>query len=378
MSILRSSLFLFLFTLASSAISQDEISSELQQLYDAEEYDKMIQLHASKSQDYSAKALYHLGMAYYMKADDEKCLKFMDQAIQIDPSLADAFFIKGSTLNYMGQFQEAIKSLDEATSLDDSIADYYSSLGDAYFNLKEWSKALTAYQSAISREGSKSRAYAMIPQVYSALGKDKKALEANYVAKENISPTTASYSNVLYNIGVLEYLNNELEKAGTVFSEMLDLDPADYEIHAKMIQVYYGQENYKAAEKHRKILYSAYAKGALKNSSVENQFCFDQFLWDGKRIQAFESFQEKEGELYYKHIFYLVDEEHKIVFSIQTENSPISAELGGTKYIMGKDEGKTHYTYPVGLAENFDYPDLKDLVLQILNGDIKPAASSTH
>ena len=110
---------------------------------------------------------------------------------------------------------------------------------------------------------------------------------------------------------------------------------------------------------------------------MKEQFCFDQFDWKNKYIFAYERFAEKKGKLYYKHIFYVTDKENgKTEFTIQTENSPISVELGGPKYILGMDNNGTHSNFGFGFEENFKYDDLKKEVINILENKIKPAASS--
>lgn len=65
---------IFIFTIFSITVfAQDKITTELKTLSDNNEYEKIIEQHASKSNDYSAKSLYYIGKAYYMKEDDENC-----------------------------------------------------------------------------------------------------------------------------------------------------------------------------------------------------------------------------------------------------------------------------------------------------------------
>lgn len=57
--------------------AQDKIADELKILTENKEYDKIIE-HASKSKGYSAKSLYYIGFAYFMKENDNDCIRFMD------------------------------------------------------------------------------------------------------------------------------------------------------------------------------------------------------------------------------------------------------------------------------------------------------------
>lgn len=366
---------LLLTLLSLTVMAQDDLTTELKGLYDNQKYDEIIDSHAAKAKKYPAKAIYYIGMAYYMKADDNNCVKYMDMSIDKDPSDPDAHYIKGMTYNYLGQFENAIKSFNKAIELNNTSGDYYSGLGDSYLSLDKLDKALEAYQKATEQENAPDRPFSMIPQIYNSLNQKDKALEAFYIAKNKISKETDSYINVLYNIGLFELLAKNYEKAEIAFTELVELAPNDYHSYAKLIQIHYARKQYDQAEPFKKKLYDAYSKGLLKGN-MKDMFCFDQFNWNDKLIQVFERFAEPEGELYYKHLFYVVNKDGEIEYRIQTENSVISVELGGPKYVLGMEKGATHSTFNVGFNEDFNYDDLKSTVIEILEGKLKPGASS--
>jgi tetratricopeptide (TPR) repeat protein len=216
----------------------------------------------------------------------------------------------------------------------------------------------------------------MIPQMHSAKGDDKSALAAFKTAKSKISKDTDSYITVLYNIGLLEYLNENYPVAEQAYQELLTLTPNDFQTYAKLMQVHYARKEYMKAAPLREKLYAAHANGLLQDN-LQDMFCFDQFKWNDKMIQVFERYAEPEGKVYYKHIFYVVNQNGDIEYSIQTENSPVSMEQGGPKYLLGMRKGNSHYTYNVGVEQSFSYEKLKRQVIDILDGKIKPAAA-TH
>ena len=79
-----------------------------------------------------------------MKEDDNNCLKFMNLSIEKDAKDPAAHYIKASTLNYMGKFDEAIKCFQTAISLNPEDGEFYSGLGDSYYNLqKKMTRRLT-------------------------------------------------------------------------------------------------------------------------------------------------------------------------------------------------------------------------------------------
>lgn len=361
--------------LSLSNYAQEQITAELEKAYGKEKYDLIISEHSEKVSEYPAKAIYYVGMAYYMKADDNNVLKLMDLSIKKDKTNPDAYFIKGMTLNYMGQFDQAIESFNQAIELDLSNSNYFSGLGDSYISLEKYDKALSAYITATEKNEPIDRPFTMIPQIYVELNQPEKALEAFYKSKATIAKESDSYINALYNIGLYEFLNKDFNKSEIAYKELIELAPNDYNSYAKLIQVYYGKKEYDKAKPLKEKLYQIYEQGKLTDN-LKSMFCFDQFDWNGKLIFAYERFAVKEGALYYKHVFYITNDKGETEFTIQTENSPISVELGGPKYVLGMDKDGAHSTFNYGFEENLNYDDLKNTVILVLDEKIKEGASS--
>lgn len=368
----------FSLTICSLTIfAQDKITDELKTLTNNKQYEKIISEYASKCNDCSAKSLYYIGLAYYMKEDDNNCLKFMDKAIEKDYKDPAPFYIKASTLYYMKKYEDAVKIFQSAIALKSDEAEYYSGLGDSYYNIGKLDLSLEAYKKATEQKDCPDRPYSYIAQIYSDQKNNEKALEAFYVAKSKISKESKSYQNALFNIGLLESLKGNYDKAEPAFTELIQLDPKDYHTYAKLIQVYYHRKEYEKTKPYKDKLYAAYKKGELKGN-MKDMFCFDQFKWNNKLIQAFERYEEgtKDVYTYNKHLFYVVNQDDKIEYRIQTEYSAISVEQGGPKYLLCQTKGDTHSTYNIGFNDNFNYDDLKKSVIDILEEKVKPVASS--
>ena len=358
-----------------TTFAQDQITRELKTLNDNNEFDKIIEQHASKSLDYSAKSLYYIGLAYYMKEDDSNCIKFMNLSIDKDSKDPASFYIKASTLNYMQKYDEAVKNFQSAINLKSDDAEFYSGLGDSYYNLKKLDLALEAYKKATEQKNCPARPYSFVAQIYSDQKNNDKALEAFYIAKSKIDTKSNSYINALFNIGLLESLKGNYDKAEPAFVELLQLDPTDYHTYAKLIQIYYNRKEYDKAKPYKDKLYEAHKKNQLKDN-LKDMFCYDQFKWNDKLIQAFERYQEDSKDVYNKHLFYIINQDDKIEYRIQTEYSPISVERDGTKYLLCRTKGDTHSTFNIGFNENFKYDDLKKSVIEVLEEKVKPTATS--
>ncbi|WP_291285389.1 tetratricopeptide repeat protein [Flavobacterium sp.] len=355
--------------------AQDKLTTELKTLSDNKQFDKIVEQYASKSKDYSAKSLYYIGLAYYMKEDDNNCIKFMNFSIDKDSKDPASFYIKASTLNYMQKYDDAVKSFQSAINLKSDDAEFYSGLGDSYYNLEKIDLALEAYKKATEQKNCPDRPYSFIAQIYSDQKNNDRALEAFYIAKSKIEKKSNSYINALFNIGLLESLKGNYEKAEPAFVELLQLDSEDYHTYAKLIQIYYYRKEYDKAKPYKDKLYEAHKKKQLKDN-LKDMFCFDQFKWNDKLIQAFERYEEGSKDIYYKHLFYVVNQNDKVEYRIQTEYSPISVEQGGVRYLLCQTKGDTHSTFNIGFNDNLKYDDLKKSVIDILEEKVKPTATS--
>jgi len=374
---MRNFLTIVILTICSLTIfAQDKITEELKTLTANNQYDKIIEQYAPASKDYSARSLYLIGQAYYMKENDEKCLIFMNLSIEKNSKDPAPYYIKASTLYYMKNYEDAILCFKEAIQLKPDDAEFYSGLGDSYLQLKKNDLALEAYKKATEMKNCSYRPYSMIGQIYMNLAQNDKALEAYYNAKSRIKDKSDSYINILFNIGLVESLQENYDKAEPNFIEITKLDSTDYHTYAKLIQIYYHRGEYEKAKPYKAKLYAAHKNGLLKDY-LADMFCFDQFKWNGKLIQVFERYQDSSADIYEKHRFYIKDTNENIEFKIQTEYSPFSAEHGGAKYLLCMSKGNTHSTFNIGFNDDFKYDDLKKSVIDILENRVKAAATTT-
>lgn len=351
--------------------AQDKITDELKTLSDNKQYDKIIEQHASIAKDYSAKSLYYIGFAYFMKEDDSNCIRFLDLSISKDPKDPAPQYIKAATLNYMGNYNEAIKYFRTAIKLKPDDADYYSGLGDSYYQLKKYDLALENYKKATERHQCSDRPYSMIAQIYSDLKQNDKALEAFYTAKAKIAKKSSAYIGALFNIGLFESLKGNYDKAEPAFVELLQLEPTDYHSYAKLIQIYYHRKEYDKAKPYKDKLYEAHKNGLLKDNMAD-MFCFDQFKWKDKLIQVYERFEEGDKkEIYNKHLFYVVNQDGIIELRVQTEYSPISIELGGPKYLLCANKDEIHYNSGIGFNDDLKYDNLKTEAIRLFEKYLK-------
>lgn len=333
-----------LIVLSTITINAQDLSSELKILTEQNQYKKIVDEYSNNYESLSAKSLYYIGQAFYMLENDNECLKFIDLSIKKDNQDPAPFFIKASTLNYMGKFDEAIINFQEAIKLNPNDVKSLSGLGDSYNQIEDYKKAADSYLKATKLPYCPERTFYMLGQMYSNLKDNEKALEAFYQVKNNVNPKSEYYVNSLFNIGLLESLNKNYVKAEPIFKEILQIAPNDYHSYSKLIQIYYHNKDYNKAEPLKKVLYDAQKQGKLKGTNLEDMFCIDQFEWKNNTVLVFERYEnENKGKIYNKHLFYVKDSNEKTLLRVQTEFSPISVELKGPEYMLCANQGSTHF-----------------------------------
>jgi tetratricopeptide (TPR) repeat protein len=352
--------------------AQDKTQEILKKLTEQNQYAKVIEQYSTNSDDLSAKSLYYVGLAYYMLENDNESLKYMDLSIEKDNQDPAPFFIKASTLNYMGKYDNAISNFETAIKLNPNDVKSYNGLGDSYYQKENYQKAVEAYLQATKLPNCPERTFYMVGQVYSDLNDNKKALEAFYQSKSKINPKSEYYVNSLFNIGLLESLDGNYQKSEPIFKEIIELFPEDYHSYAKLIQIYYHNKEYDKAEPLKEVLYKAQKQGKLKGTNLDDMFCIDQFEWENNKILVFERYEdENKGNIYNKHLFYVNDENDNTILRVQTEFSPISVELGGPKYLLCANNGSVHFNPGIGFNEGYKYDDIKSASIKLFEKYLK-------
>lgn len=376
---MRKILFLLLlFITGFAGRAQDSTVLKMMLWNDSQDFESIIKTYSNQRDQLSARGLYYLARAYYMTDQDSLALIVYDQSLAKDPNDAEVYAGKAFSLMYLERYKEAVPVFEKSIAMQPDKPMVHMGMGDSYFYDGLFANARQCYLRAVELDSQAIRPYAQIAGTYLEEGDQAKALEWYYRGRPHLAQDPETGRRVLFNTGLIEYLIGSNEKAMEAFEDFVEIYPDDYHAYAKLIQTYYRAQQYEKAIPWRKKLYEAHAKKQLPEH-MEDAFCFDQFKWKDNDVQVFERFQEgKSKNIYYKHIFYVLDKEGEVQFSIQTEYSPFAVELGTATYLLGMNRGTTHSTFGFGFKEEVDYPSLKEAVIQVLEGKLDPAASSTR
>lgn len=289
-----------------------------------------------------------------------------------------AYSVKGSTLNYMKRYSEAIPAFRKAIALDSSDGRFLYGLGNSQFSLGQYDSALVILQLASIKEKTPADVFSMIGEIYSIRKQYDKAEQAFLSMKERMDSTSEAYPDVLHNVGLMQLLAGNYEKAEQTYNGILNAYPTYYYSYPKLIQIHYHHKNYDKAKPFKDVLYKAKSENKLPES-LQDMFCIDQFQWNDRLIQVYERYEEgKSNRIYYKHMFYVINDSGNIDYRIQTEYSPstLAISKGKTAFLLGMSQGPVHSTFNYGFTTNYSYDAVKEAVIAVLDKKVTPASSS--
>ena len=138
----------------------------------------------------------NLGVAYATEDKYEQALKYLDRAVELNPSDKKTFMNRGKVMESLGRYQEAIDDYKEA-------ARYYPEFEVAYYNLgfiydsryNNYPEALKYYNRAIELDPDYSNAYNNRGIVYAIMGDYNMAVMDFTSAIDINSEDAAAYEN---------------------------------------------------------------------------------------------------------------------------------------------------------------------------------------
>jgi len=362
--------------LVTYSYGQVDLADNFKQLYKEKKYDEIIKYKPKKNEDLTAKAFYYKGMSHYMKSQDKDALKYFDLAIEKGPVDYDMFYYRGMILFYANKFKESLPYFDKAIALLPNEPDFYAGKGEAYYSLDNKDSAIVYFEKASKLPNCKTRVLLLMGEIYKEQNKNESASTAYRTALGQLTPSDDSYQNCSFNLGLMQQLTGKLPEAKETLEKHISAYPTDFHAMAKLIQVYYSLTEFDKALPCKQKLYEAHKAKKLQEE-MKDMFCFDQFIWNGKRVMAFENFDEPDEFMFVKHHFYIMNDNGKIDYRIDSESS-VAIRMNGSKnkYVLCLVKGESHFTYwQYVFNDNYKYPELKTAVLDILNDKVKPSGS---
>lgn len=103
-------------------------------------------------------------------SDPRKAIEYLDEAIKIQPNLAEAYNNRGNAYGDLKQHERAIEDYNEAIRIKPKYAHAYYNRGLTYSDLKQYDRALEDYTQTINLKPDESNAYFNRGNIYLTQG----------------------------------------------------------------------------------------------------------------------------------------------------------------------------------------------------------------
>ncbi len=189
---------------------------------------------------------------------------------------------------------------------------------------------------------------------------------AHFTAAANADP---SLTSAHYNAGQLHYNRGEYQEALQCWERALALAPDDFATLKKVTQAHYALGHFDKGLELRRELRQAW--NASTDEAVRDgcDIVFDQFQAAGYHVLVSERFGEQNSSVLY-HIIFAATQDGQIVRTVQLESNRI---LPG--FLVGTNWAQGHATFAIGFKTMPPYPEVKALVIEILEGKHQPAST---
>jgi len=125
-----------------------------------------------------AKVHHTTGLSYFEKRQWDKAIAEYNEAIELDPRYADAYFNRGNANFNKGQYDQAIADFTEAIEINPMLAEAYTNRGLAFAQGKgQFDQAISDFNMAIGINPRSAKAYNLRAVTYYYQGEDAKAWE---------------------------------------------------------------------------------------------------------------------------------------------------------------------------------------------------------
>lgn len=174
------------------------------------------------------------GILFFNRGDYPSALLIFNQLLQDQPSLYEAHYNVGITLEKLNQLIEARDELLTAISIDNNIAEAHSHLSFVYFRLKQFSEAERSLKKAIQIDSENAEYHFMLGQLY-YLRNQLELSNREYQEAIRLDPENR---DAFIHLGNNFFKMERWEEAKKEYEKVLVFSPYDEESHSHLAQYY--------------------------------------------------------------------------------------------------------------------------------------------
>lgn len=316
-------------------------SQNIKQQFEAGNFDEIIK-DKGAVEKLTGEELYYIGYAFFRKEDDLKAIEFYDKALIKGFNNPVIYFQKGLSLEYLNKLDDAITNFDTAISFANN-AEFYIEKGRVYKLQNRSTEEIATYLVGL-----------------------QKADKVKF------------YTELIKVAGNFYYAETkEFEKAVEIYKNGISNFPTEYSFYEKIIKSLNAQNKFAEANLYFQKMKEFYNENLLSEEIMTfKSVAVDEFNWNGQWLNSFKSFETPKRSLESLYTVYLIDKiGDKIERKFNVEKTDKFLE-NDPQYVICEEMKSGHNTYRNGFKdENFNLQELRDLVVEILNKNQKPAAS---
>lgn len=181
---------------------------------------------ARNSENFSAVEAMGRGNDFAFAKNYGQALAAYDEAIKLNPQLAEAYNNRGTVKYELGQYSSAIEDYTTAIKLKSNFADALNNRGNAYLATEQFQNAAQDLQAAIKLKDNSAVIHNNLGSVYYSM-KNFDAAIKEYTRAIQID---SKYAEAWYNRAIVYYVQGDLNKAMSDVKEARKLNPNDAEI----------------------------------------------------------------------------------------------------------------------------------------------------
>lgn len=382
---MKNSILLLVFCLSANlAFSQSSTDETIKEYFDDENFSAIIEFIKSNGDaDLNNESNYYIGLSYFDNDNYSNAIEYLAKVATNDPEHYASRYYSGISYFKIQDYENAFRLLDECAELSGRVF-CLEEKAEMLIELDRKDEAFNILNDIYNAERKmNARGYIMFADLLVAENDFVKCIDVLETGKINLNDDDLLYYVVLYKLGFEYNRQKNYKSSNDNLLEIYKEIPNLKSIFPIIIQNYFSQNDFISGMTFRGQLYTDFENGVLEES-LGNRFMFDEFDWKDKLVRGFERFDPPDEDReypFYKHIFYIINQDDEVDFTIQTELF-FGRDMVEFDYVLGRseniDDDYYHETYTM-LNFNepvLDYEKLRNSVLKILNKEVKPVTSS--